>query len=131
MVSPPKWFLRQLSCIDPTYYIRLNEETHLYEIVKDVDHVIPFRDGQKYRLRGPRIVDVFIRLNDDALNKLRYRKYLGRRMNILENPQKEFNFMKAQETAAKAKEKALCDEMVAEGISEGYKYEIQRKHSVS
>jgi hypothetical protein len=129
MVSPPKWFLSELACIDPTYYVRAKEESQIYEIVKDADVVIesPFRGA--FRITGPKVVDVFRYLNADALTKLRKRKWWGRQLKIIENPRAEFNFLLAQEKAAKAKEMDLAHDMMTEGLLEGYR--IDRKKSWS
>ena len=127
----PKWFTRELSFVDPSYYVRTNEQTQVYEIVKDSDIVIPSKMNGPIRITGPKVVDVFRYLNDSALTHLRYRKYLGRQMNIVENPKKELAYLEAQEKAAMRKEKEIGYEMMAEGMYEGYKYEIQGKHSVS
>jgi hypothetical protein len=131
VVSPPKWFISELACIDPTYYVRIKEESQVYEIVKDADVVIedPQYGMRAYRITGPKVVDVFRYLNAEALTKLRYRKWLGRQMKIVENPRAEFNFLLAQEKAAKEKEMRLAYDMMSEGLMEGYR--IDRKHSVS
>lgn len=129
MVSPPAWFLRELKTVDPTYYVRTKEDTQVYEIVKDADILVESPMRGAFRITGPKVVDVFRYLNDEALTHLRHRKYLGRRMNILESPQKEFSFLMAQEKAAKQKEMNIAYDMMTEGFQEGYK--IERKHSVS
>jgi hypothetical protein len=50
-------------------------------------------------------------------------------MKILERPNAEWEYLIAQERAAKQKEMAIAHDMMAEGMMEGYK--IDRKHSVS
>jgi hypothetical protein len=95
----------------------------------DADVVVESPVRGAFRITGPKTVDVFQRLNADALMHLRYRKWLGRQMKVIENPNAEWNFMVAQERAAKAKEMNIAHEMMAEGMMEGYK--IERKHSVS
>ena len=129
MVHPPKWFLAELACVDPTYYIRMKEDTQVYEIVKDADVVVESPMRGAFRITGPKVVDVFQYLNADALTTLRRRKWWGRQLKILERPNAEWNYMVAQEQAAKAKEMNIAHEMMAEGMMEGYK--IERKHSVS
>jgi len=125
----PKWFKRELSFVDPTYYVRINKATMVYEIVKDVDIRIPFRDRTVARITGPRVVDVFRYLNDAALDHLRYRKWLGRRMKIVENPGRELAYLQAQEKAAMQKQKQIGYEMMSEGMMEGYR--LSKKASVS
>jgi hypothetical protein len=129
MVSPPAWFLRELKTVDPNYYVVANEEARVYRIMMNSDVVVESPMRGAFRITGPKTVDVFQHLNADALMHLRYRKWLGRQMKIIENPQNELAFLMAQEKAAKAKEMNLAHEMMAEGLQEGYR--IDRKHSVS
>jgi hypothetical protein len=129
MVSPQSWFLRELRIIDHRYRVIPVEETQSYRIVMDAEVIVESPMRGAFRITGPKTVDVFQHLNDAALTTLRYRKYLGRKMKIIENPRAEWNFLLAQEKAAKAKEMNIAHEMMAEGMMEGYK--IDRKHSVS
>ena len=123
----PRWFLRELRFIDPTSRVEYDGKP-LYRIVKDVDMIIPVPFRGTIHVKGPRTVDVFPYLNDSALTHLRYRKWLGRRMNIIENPKKELAYLEAQEKAAMAKEREIGYEMMAEGMYEGYR--LSQKHSV-
>jgi len=127
--TPAKWFLRELACVDSTYYVRVKEDTQVYEIIKDADVVVESPMRGAFRITGPKTVDVFQHLNADALTSLRRRKYIGRQMKILERPNAEWEYLIAQERAAKQKEMAIAHDMMAEGMMEGYK--IDRKHSVS
>jgi hypothetical protein len=129
MVSPQSWFLRELRIIDHRYRVIPVEKTQSYRIVMDAEVIVESPMRGAFRITGPKTVDVFQHLNDAALTTLRYRKYLGRKMKIIENPRAEWNFLLAQEKAAKAKEMNIAHEMMAEGMMEGYK--IDRKHSVS
>ena len=129
MVSPQSWFLRELRIIDHRYRVIPVEETQSYRIVMDADVVVESPVRGAFRITGPKVVDVFQHLNADALMHLRYRKWLGRQMKIIENPRAEWNYLQAQERAAKAKEMNIAHDMMAEGFMEGYR--IERKHSVS
>jgi len=129
MVSPPAWFLRELKTIDYRYRVEANEETQSYRIVMDADVVVESPVRGAFRITGSKVVDVFQHLNADALMHLRYRKWLGRQMKIIENPRAEWSYLLAQEKAAKAKEMNIAHDMMAEGMMEGYR--IERKHSVS
>jgi hypothetical protein len=95
----------------------------------DADVVVESPMRGAYRITGPKTVDVFKHLNADALMHLRYRKWLGRQMKIVEKPGAEFSYLLAQEKAAKAKEMDLAYDMMTEGFKEGYR--LDRKHSVS
>ena len=129
MLHVPRWFKRELSFIDPTYYVKKDSPDGPYAIMKDADIYIKFRDGTVYKTKEPRVVDSFMRLNDAALTHLRYRKWLGRQMKIIENPGRELAYLEAQEKAAMAKERELGNDMAAEGFHEGYR--LSKKHSVS
>jgi hypothetical protein len=129
MVSPPAWFLRELRMIDHRYRAEADEQGQIYRIIMDSDIVIESPIYGEHRITGPKVVDVFQHLNADALMHLRYRKWLGRQMKIIENPRAEWNYLQAQERAAKAKEMNIAHDMMAEGFMEGYR--IERKHSVS
>lgn len=129
MESVPNWFKRELRIIDHRYRVEPNEESQIYRIVMDAEVVIesPFRGA--FRITGPKTVDVFKHLNADALTALRRRKWWGRQLKIVENPRAEWNYLLAQEKAAKAKEMDLAYDMMTEGFKEGYR--LDRKHSVS
>ena len=129
MVSPQSWFLRELRIIDHRYRVIPVEETQSYRIVMDSDVMVESPMRGAFRITGPKTVDVFQHLNADALTSLRRRKYIGRQMKILERPNAEWEYLIAQERAAKQKEMAIAHDMMAEGMMEGYK--IDRKHSVS
>jgi len=129
MEPVPNWFKRELRTVDHRYRVEVDEPGQIYRIVMDADVIMesPFQGA--FRITGPKVVDVFQHLNDDALTHLRYRKWLGRQMKIVENPRAEWSYLLAQEKAAKAKEMNIAHDMMAEGMMEGYK--IDRKHSVS
>ena len=127
----PAWFVRELRTVDHRYRVEADEQAQLYKIVMDSDVVIhlPQYGMKGKRIIGPKTVDVFRHLNADAIMHLRYRKHLGRQMKIIERPNAEWEFLMAQEKAAKEKEMRLAHEMMAEGFMEGYR--LDRKHTVS
>ena len=127
----PAWFRRELRTVDHRYRVEADEKAQVYRVVMDSDVVIhlPQYGMKGKRIIGPKTVDVFRHLNADAIMHLKYRKWLGRQMKIVENPRAEFNFLLAQEKAAKEKEMRLAYDMMSEGLMEGYR--IDRKHSVS
>lgn len=125
----PRWFIKELKTVDERYYVVADEETRLYKIMMNSDIVVHSKFRGAHRITGPKTVDVFRHLNANALTHLRYRKWLGRQMKIMEKPNAEWNFIQAQEKEAKKKEMDLAHEMIAEGLQEGYR--IERRHSVS
>lgn len=129
MESVPRWFKRELRTVDERYYVEVDERARIYRILMKSDVVVESPMLGSYRIVGPKTVDVFQHCNATAIMHLRYRKWLGRRMKIIENPRAEMAFMQAQEKAAKEKEMRLAYDMMAEGFMEGYR--LDRKHSVS
>lgn len=129
MESVPRWFKRELRMVDERYYVEVDEQARIYRILMKSDVVVESPMLGSYRIVGPKTVDVFQHCNANAIMHLRYRKWLGRKMKIIENPRAEMAFMQAQEKAAKDKEMRLAYDMMAEGLMEGYR--LDRKHSVS
>lgn len=113
----PSWFKKELRIVDPTYWVKMDKEKGLYQIVKDVDIWIELPHHHKRaRVRGPRIVTISRDLNQALIDDLKHRKELGRKLNIVENPMNELRYLKEQEDAAKKKEEELMLDMITEGI---------------
>lgn len=128
----PGWFVREMQrTIDHRYFVEADENAQVYRVVMDADVVVsaPQYGMRAKRIVAPKTVDVFKHLNADALMHLRFRKWRGRQMKILENPRAEWSYLVAQEKEAKDKEMRLAYDMMAEGFMEGYR--LDRKHSVS
>jgi hypothetical protein len=129
MESTPKWFLRELRIIDPTYYVKVNEAARTYDVMKDAEIYLKFRDGTVYKRKEPRVVGSYPLANERALTSLRYRKWLGRQMRIIEKPGAEREAMRKEEEARMAKHKEEGFDMMTYGFKEAYA--VDRKHSVS
>ena len=74
-MTAPKWFLKDLEIIDPTYFPFWNEKMGYWEMKKKMDiHYIKGRHD--YHVVDPTI-GVFKELNNNALDNIRYRKQLS------------------------------------------------------
>jgi hypothetical protein len=117
MNQAPKWFEKELSIIDPTYYVWQNPFYRYYEIKKkiEVDNKIKM-NGERYarlRLNNPTVA-VFEHLNDNALNRLRKRKLEGIRLR--QNSLAYIQEIERQNKEAQEKKIQLGKEMVAKGL---------------
>ncbi len=125
----PKWFLRELKIIDPTYYVKINDEAQTYDVMKDADIYLKFRDGTVYKKKAPRVVGSYQHAVESVLTSLRYRKWLGRQMKIVEKPNAEREAMQKKDAESMEKHKEEGFDMMTYGFKEAY--EVDRKHSVS
>lgn len=117
----PTWFEKAVKDVDPTYRVEI--EDNLVCIIKDVDVTLPAGGGRTAHVRGPRTIDVFEYANDAAIESLRRKKYMGRRMNIVENPMNELRYLKSLDDEAKKKRVELGTDMIAEGLMGMHKFE--------
>lgn len=131
MELTPKWFLKELACIDPTYYVRINYEAEMYDVMKEAEIYIKFRDGTIYKRKEPKVVGSYKHLNYATLTSLRYRKWLGRQMSIVEHPERERKMMKEKDEAHKARMREEGNELVAHGLIEHDMISNKRKQSFS
>lgn len=107
-MRPPRWFEKELSFIDSTYFIAYNKKYQYYEIKKRMNII---KDG-RFVVTQPTLA-VFKRLNDNALNNLRERKYMGRKYSG--DPKKYLGYINSLNKEAKQKKRDLALEMMAEG----------------
>jgi hypothetical protein len=129
MEATPRWFLKELACIDPTYYVRVNYEAEMYDVMKEAEIYIKFRDGTIYKRKEPRVVGSYPHANYEALTSLRYRKFLGRQMRIIEKPGIELEKMRQEEAERMGKIKEEGFDMMSYGLKDGY--EVDKRHTVS
>ena len=128
MPTPPAGFLKQLDCIDPTYFVYFNEEYGYWEIKKkmDFDRKIDEDAARNRQIRARAkdpTVGVFFRLNDDALLDLRKRKYLGLKHHRANREDDYLNWIISQNREAKAKKRQMALEMMAEGMMKMHRME--------
>jgi hypothetical protein len=125
----PRWFKRLLAIVDPTYYVRRPRPDGPYEIMKDAEIYLKFKDGTEICRREPRVVDTTPYLGDRIIQKLQYRKWLGRQMRILDKPNAEREAWQRHDADKKAKMKEEGFEQAAYGLKDGY--EVDKRHTVS
>jgi hypothetical protein len=130
----PGWFLRELSFIDPRYYV----------VIEGDGFTTPFsyqiRFNKKVFTEGPDgkwvwhwdspILAEFDHLNDEALNRLRYRKWLGRHFEVPDKTEawKDRAYRKPRkEKLARVKESVIDDQ--TEMIHEAYMYDKRKYYS--
>ena len=110
----PTWFEKELAIIDEAYFVHPNEEYNYYEIKRRMDiERINKTAGIKVRIHDPTVA-VFKTLNDEALNSIRYRKWLG-----LQYRQDNLAYLKdiqRQNREARVKAIEIAREQVAEGM---------------
>ena len=125
MATVNKCFKRDLKVLDPSYFVRYNNEYQYYEIKKKMDVKRTDKDkGIKVRIKDPTVA-VFHHLNDSAIQNMQERKFLGRKY----DGEKYLNWIKSRNKESRAKKKQIAREMVAEGFMEEHKF--QRKKSFS
>jgi hypothetical protein len=127
----PGWFKRELRCIDPTYYVRVNTVAQSYDVMKDAEIYLKFKDGTVYQRKEPRVVGSYPYANSEALTNLRYRKWLGRQMKIVEHPERERKMLQEAEDEHKRKEQDAGTELVAQGLIEHDNLANKRRQSWS
>ena len=69
----PRWFARELKCIDPELIIEWDKESNAFLFWKDLDIIIGKEHFKERVLRA-----VYEDLNDTALSELRYRAWIKR-----------------------------------------------------
>jgi hypothetical protein len=93
--------------------------------MKDLTWVVVEHDVEVKRT-VPLVRAVFDELDQRAIDNLRYRRWVGQR--YLGNPEAYLRWLKQEELEAKAKEKEIARDMMAEGFMKAYK--MQRSFTV-
>jgi hypothetical protein len=139
----PDWFCKELSFIDPRYFVVFNEEYRYYEVKVRMNFSrkveIPgsvTSDGRnrvimkgvslKMRIKDPTVA-VFDHPIDSILDDLRRRRRIA--ANRPGGEDAELREIIARNKKAKKKKIELGQEQMAEGFIEDYKY--NRRHTVS
>jgi hypothetical protein len=122
----PDWFCKELSFIDPRYYVVKNADTDLFEIKMRLDFARKLDPSHFVRMRNPTIA-VFDRLNDTALNSLRRRR--RKALERMGGPEGELREIVSRNKEAKQKRVEYGQDQMAEGFMEDYRF--NRKHTIS
>ena len=147
----PKWFLKALAIIDPTYKIQDTEDHDGYFVIKDIDEefspevakridltlkadggrslIVPGNDIKFLRVRGPMPVLWISGFDEQWLDVLRAMKQKGLELGIFDNPVNELAYYQKLKRDAKAKKAALAVDMISEGLMEADR--LSRKKSFS
>jgi len=110
----PRWFVRELEIIDPTYYVVPNEEYQYYEIKRKIEISRTDRESANHILIYHPTVAVFKTLNEDALLSLRKRKYIG--LKFRQNMREYAKSIVRENKEAKKKAIEIARERTAEGL---------------
>jgi hypothetical protein len=139
MISPhaPKWFVKALKVIDPTYRIEDTEDHDGYFIVKDINLTLAADGGKSIfvgdpktlHVHGPRIVLWIPDLGEVALDALRQMKLKALELKIYDNPLNELTYYASLQSKAKAKKAEVAVDMISEGLMEAHR--LERKKSFS
>lgn len=103
-------FKKSLKIIDPELFVVMDYETNTYDIWKDCE----FEVGNTH-WKEERMIDSFEFLNDDALTHLRYRKWLGREYNTVDDPKRYQAWIKETNKIAIEKKHNLALDMMTRG----------------
>jgi len=141
MISPhaPKWFVKALKVIDPTYRIEDTEDHDGYFIIKDIDLTlradggktlsVPGKDIKFLRARGPMPILWISDFAEQWLEVLRAMKLKGIELGVFENPVNELAYYQKLKKDAKKKKAELAVDMISEGLMEAHR--LSRKKSFS
>jgi hypothetical protein len=139
----PRWFERELSFIDPRYFVVFNEEYRYYEVKVRMNfsrkveipgsvtsdgrnRVITKSVSLAMRVKNPTVA-VFDHPADTVLDDLRRRRRIA--ANRPGGEDAELREIIARNKKAKKKKIELGQEQMAEGFMEDYKY--KRRHTIS
>ncbi len=111
----PNFFLRELKIIDPTYYVVYDPEIRTFDIMQDIKERVRRKDGSYEWTITSLLLDFFNHPNDEALTRLRWRKRLGIRLNLIEHPKRHMAWIKRINAENKARKSKLAIDMIAEG----------------
>ena len=115
----PDWFERELKVLDDSYFVEYHRNYNYYVIKKKLNKL------ERGYLKETEVwLATFPRLNDRAMANLRYRKWLGRKLEG--EPEKYFRYLKNLNKEAKEKAKELGYEMMAEGLMKIHQYERRK-----
>jgi len=115
----PDWFERELKVLDDSYFVEYHRNYNYYVIKKKLNKL-----ERGYLQETEVWLATYPRLNDRAMANLRYRKWLGRKLEG--EPEKYFRYLKNLNKEAKEKAKELGYEMMAEGLMKIHQYERRK-----
>lgn len=121
----PAFFLKELKWIDPTYFVIFDSSSRTFDIMKDIKELTKRKDGSYELTKTSLLLAFFKQPNDKALTRLRERKQLGIRLNLIEHPKRYEAWIKRINAEARAMKERQGLELILEG------YRQLRKHNTS
>lgn len=111
MSTVNKCFKRDLKVLDPSYFVKYNDEYRYYEIKRKMDVKRTDKEnGIKVKIKDPTVA-IFHHLNDSAIQNMQKRKFLGRQY----DGDKYLQWIKNRNKEARVKRKIVAQEMQVEG----------------
>jgi len=123
---PLPGILRDFRSVAPDAYLRYNKVLRCWEVMKDLIWVVTEHDVEIKRTI-PVVRAAFDELNQRAIDNLRYRRWVGQR--YMGNPEAYLRWLKQEELDAKAKEREIARDMMAEGFMKAYR--MDKSHTVN
>ncbi len=129
MERPPRFFLRELKDIDPSFFVEIDRANGAYLICKMKKQVYQKPDGSLGWEEEKRILEDFEVLNDAALAYLRYRKWLGRNYKTAEGPARWQAYLEARKQETIERNRRRLAEYLAPEIESIYRSDERRTFS--
>lgn len=127
VARPYPCYLRDFQSVAPDAYLQYNAALRTWEVMKDLVTADQDEHGVVRKTTVPTVRAVFQEIDQRAIDNLRYRRWVGLRLQG--NPQAYFRWLMQEHEEAKAKEKELARDMMAEGFMRAWKYGHQ--HTVN
>lgn len=114
-MQPEPWFLKELALIDRDLFVTWDRHYEYWVVKKRFRKVIK-RGNYLIEFKDPTIA-IYKELNNNALDNLRYRYWLGNKL----TGERYLKWIFDQAKEASEKRKQIANEMIAEGIMKAYK----------
>jgi len=122
----PEFFKRAIRIIDPSYYVIFDSGSRTFDIMKDIKEKSRRKDGSYEWTKTSLLLAFFKNPNDKALTRLRERKWLGRRLSLIEHPKRYMEWCKRINAEAKAMKSKLAADMLIEGFKKIHKHRTSK-----
>lgn len=122
----PEFFKRELRIIDPSYRVVYDSVSRTFDIMKDIKELTRRKDGSYELTKTSLLLAFFKNPNDKALTRLRERKQLGIRLNLIEHPKRYEAWCRRINVEAKAMKSRLATDMLIEGFKKIHKHRTSK-----
>jgi hypothetical protein len=120
-MQPPKWFVKSLALIDGDYFTEYDELSRGWYILRRME-----MKKKGVHIKNPR-VGWYKRLNEDTLTDIRKRKWLGRKYDTVNHPEKYLNMIIQNNKEATLRRKREALYRIADGLMFGHRAGSQSK----